>query len=109
MRIDLLLILCACIAVVTFEQAFYRLAARSSARRITCFAAAVLLHICGLVLWYFLLRVLPLGVAMPLMGAQYATVAMAGKWFFGEPVDARRWIGIAIIMLGFCLIAVNER
>ena len=87
-----------CIVIETVEQVLYRMGSVAPDRGMRFIAPAVGLHALGLALWYFLLRVTPLGVALPLMGAQYITIALAGKVLFREPVDLPRWIGIAVIV-----------
>jgi len=51
-----------------------------------------------------LLTLVPLGVAMPLMGASYVTTAFASRLLFKENVDGRRWLGIVVITAGLALI-----
>jgi len=44
-------------------------------------------------------------VVVPVMGLCYVGTAIMGKWMLGEPVNALRWVGIALIMLGVFFIA----
>ena len=102
------IIVSACIVVITAEHVFFRLAARERRRYLTFVVPGIGLYGVELALWYLLLRETELGVALPLMGLQYAAVALAGKMLFGEKVDLRRWIGIAVIVIGVVFIAARQ-
>lgn len=43
-------------------------------------------------------------VVMPCLGLCYVGTAILGKWLLGEPVNALRWTGIVLVLLGvFCI------
>ena len=42
---------------------------------------------------------------VPVMGLCYAGTAILGKWMLGEPVNAMRWLGIFLILLGVLFVA----
>jgi multidrug transporter EmrE-like cation transporter len=44
-------------------------------------------------------------VVIPIMGLCYVGTAIMGKWVLGEPVNALRWFGIFLIILGVVFIA----
>ena len=44
-------------------------------------------------------------VVVPVMGLCYVGTAVMGKWMLGEPVNALRWLGIFLIILGVFFIA----
>lgn len=67
---------------------------------------------CGMVLmlvqFFGTLTLFKLGwdasVVMPCMGLCYVGTAILGKWLLGEPVNAMRWTGIVLVLLGvFCI------
>lgn len=58
--------------------------------------------------WMWLLTFVPLGIATPMLGASYITVAMASRWLFKETIDKSRWAGIALILLGLALIGREQ-
>ena len=97
----------ACISVETTEQSLYRMAARTgaAARYLT---PAILLHVLGLCLWLVLLRTVPLGIALPLTGANFVTITLVGRCLFGERTSVRRWAGIALVLIGFVLVATHQ-
>jgi multidrug transporter EmrE-like cation transporter len=44
-------------------------------------------------------------VVIPIMGLCYVGTAILGKWMLNEPVNATRWFGISLIILGVVFIA----
>lgn len=98
------LMIAACILIETAEQCLYRKASRATSKP-RWILPAIALHALGLTLWLLLLRTSALGVVLPLMGANFVAVAIAGRLVFGEPVSPRRWAGIGLIVGGFALVA----
>jgi undecaprenyl phosphate-alpha-L-ara4N flippase subunit ArnE len=102
------LLIAGCILLETTEQVFYRLAGRVERDRSRYWgyvAPAIAAHVTRLGLWYLLLSTMPLGVAIPLLGLNYLAIALAGRFIFDEPVDRRRWLGTALVIAGFALVA----
>ncbi len=93
-----------CVILETLEQISYNMAGRRSQLRILCIVLGIGLHIVLLGVWFWVLKLLPLGIAMPCLGANYATVALASRFFFKEKIDRWRWLGISIIVLGLVVI-----
>ena len=98
-----------CVLLETMEQIFYRLAGRQHKRYAVYVSLAVALHLIGLTFWYWLLKLVPLSIALPMMGLSYATIALASYYFFNEKIRMRRWVGIACIIFGFILISLYEQ
>lgn len=94
-----------CIGVETAQQVAFSLAGLRLHQRHLWFALGISLHLVLVALWCRLLTVLPLGVALPLSGASYLTVAFVSQILLKEPVSRQRWIGIATIVIGFALIS----
>jgi len=44
-------------------------------------------------------------VLIPIMGLCYVGTAIMGKWMLGEPVNATRWFGIVLIIVGVIFVA----
>lgn len=44
-------------------------------------------------------------VVIPIMGLCYVGTAIMGKWLLDEPVNATRWFGIFLILLGVFFVA----
>ena len=57
------------------------------------------------ILWMFILKRYPLSVAYPMISLSYVFGLLAAIFFFHEQVSAMKWIGVALIMMGCCLIA----
>ena len=93
-----------CILLETAEQLSFSMAGRQPRRRLAWTVAGIVLHLVVLAVWLWLLLLLPLGVAMPLMGAGYITIPLASRWLFHERVDLKRWAGIAAIVAGLACI-----
>lgn len=55
--------------------------------------AVAVSNVVGFAMWMLLIKQVPLGIALPLMGANFVTVALAGKFFFGERLNAQSLVG----------------
>ncbi len=49
----------------------------------------------------------PLGIALPLLGANYVAIALGGRLIFHEQIDRRRIIGIALVIIGFVIVSAQ--
>ena len=58
-------------------------------------------------LWLYIVKHYPLSIAYPMISLSYALGMVASMVFFHEGVNVVRWIGIALIMAGCCLVARN--
>jgi undecaprenyl phosphate-alpha-L-ara4N flippase subunit ArnE len=92
----------------TTQQMLYRMAGKYPSRFFVYVAPAAALYVIGAFLIYGILKRLPVGVGRPLMGINYAAIAVAAWLFFGETVGPRRWLGVALILVGFTIIAVYQ-
>jgi len=104
------LMIAACITIETAEQSLYRLASHATARGrwLAMVIPAVVLHAGCLAIWMLLLKRMPLGVVLPLMGANFVMILLAGKLFFHERISRRRWIGVLLVVGGFALVATDQ-
>lgn len=57
------------------------------------------------VLWMYIVKHYPLSVAYPMISLSYVFGLLAAALFFHEAVSLTKWSGVALIMLGCCLIA----
>ncbi len=69
------------------------------------FACTGILFGAGSVLWMYIVKHYPLSVAYPMISLSYVFGMLAAILFFHESVSLTKWIGVALIMLGCCLIA----
>ena len=95
-----------CIILETLQQLFYSMAGRIPSKRIQFLAGGIFCYLITLAAWLWLLKLLPLGIATPIMGTSYVTVALASKILFKEQVDLTRWVGIIAIICGLTLISI---
>jgi multidrug transporter EmrE-like cation transporter len=61
-------------------------------------------YVVSVVVWLLVLSRVDVSYAYPMLSVGYIVAALAGKAFFGEPVDLIRWMGIATICVGVYLI-----
>lgn len=61
----------------------------------------------ALLLWLLVLQRLPVGLAYPMLSLNFVLVTLAARLLFGEHVDARHWLGIALIVGGVALLGLQ--
>ena len=91
----------------TGEQLCWKLKGRASGRGWNWIASGVVFHFAHLAAWFYLLKLVPLSIALPLTGIDYVIVALASSWLFGETLDRRRWLGTWLIVLGMILVGAG--
>lgn len=69
------------------------------------FACCGLFFCASSVLWMYIVKHWPLSVAYPMISISYVFGLLAAVVFFDESVSATKWMGVALIMMGCCLIA----
>ena len=69
------------------------------------FAASGLLFGTSSVLWMYIIKNFPLSVAYPMISLSYVFGMLSAIVFFHEEVTPTKWMGVALIMAGCCLIA----
>ncbi len=92
------------IVVETLEQLMFKASAKYTNLSHHFLIGGLVLHVVQLISWFFVLALLPLNKAVPILGATYITIAIASKYLFKEQVDRRGWIGIFAIISGLTLI-----
>ena len=55
--------------------------------------------------WIYSLRFVPLGIAANLTGATHVLVPIMCWTVMGEQIDAKRWLGICLVIVGVFIIA----
>ena len=108
MKVIAILPFAICIVFETLQQLSYSLAGKKQDKKFILLGFGVLFYLAMLVAWYWLLTILPLGIATPLMGTSYATVCLASNVFFKEQIDFKHWGGIALIIVGLGLISMSS-
>ncbi len=100
MKLFLVFLLLLTIIVETAQQMFFKFAGKYPARHLLFNFLGILMYLLFIAIWFRVLKELPLGIALPIMGMNYVAVALAGKWFFQEKITRQRWCGILLIILG---------
>jgi drug/metabolite transporter (DMT)-like permease len=66
---------------------------------------AILFIIASLITWLYVLKYIPLSIAFPLSRVVDALVPLCCWVFLGEAISPRRWVGIALVVIGLAVIA----
>ncbi|QRY81483.1 EamA family transporter [Pseudomonas sp. PDNC002] len=61
----------------------------------------------GLLLWLGVLRRLEVGVAYPMLSLNFVLVTLVASRLFGERIDTRHWLGVALIVGGVALLGLH--
>jgi multidrug transporter EmrE-like cation transporter len=70
------------------------------------FLLAISLYMLATFLWIDILREIPLSRAYPFIAIGFVLVPLAGYFFFAEPLNARYFAGVALIVTGIYLTAL---
>jgi drug/metabolite transporter (DMT)-like permease len=65
---------------------------------LVCYAISVLL-------WIVALSRVEVSIAYPMLSIGYVVNALLAWWLFGEDVNAQRWLGIGVIVIGVVLVS----
>lgn len=65
----------------------------------------LVLYVVPSLLWIVLLKSLPLSLLQPLMALTYVVTPLMAVVLLAEAVSPMRWAGIAVIVLGVCMVA----
>jgi multidrug transporter EmrE-like cation transporter len=63
------------------------------------------LYVVSVVIWIIALSRVDVSIAYPMLSIGYVVSALFAWWFFGEAVNAQRWLGIGVILVGVALVA----
>lgn len=58
------------------------------------------------VLWFAALSLAPLSYAVPFGALSYTGVVLASRYFLGEPVSTRRWLGTFTVAAGVAIVCL---
>ena len=62
-------------------------------------------YVVSVVVWIVALSRVDVSIAYPMLSIGYVVNALLAWWLFGEDVNAQRWLGIAVIVIGVVLVA----
>jgi drug/metabolite transporter (DMT)-like permease len=66
---------------------------------------AIIFIIASFITWLYVLKYIPLSIAFPLSRVVDALVPLCCWIFLGEIISTRRWIGIALVVIGLAIVA----
>lgn len=58
----------------------------------------------GMLLWLRVLQKVPVGLAYPMLSLNFVWVTLAAWGIWREPVSARHWLGVALIIIGIIML-----
>ena len=104
--------------VVTASELFLKLGARQTAQLEPALAwtgisglasvwtwLGIVCVILSLVSWLNILRQIPLSIAFPLSNVVHVLVPLTSWMFLHELISTRRWVGIALVLIGLVIVA----
>jgi undecaprenyl phosphate-alpha-L-ara4N flippase subunit ArnE len=110
-----LVLLLTCVGGIAVGQVLFKLSARRVAgadgagdlwRLVVSppFLAALAVYGLASLLWVWVLREVPLSRAYPFFALSFVLVPLMAWAFMGEPVTARYWAGVAVLVAGLVVI-----
>ena len=72
------------------------------------FLVAFVLYALAFISWLYVLRILELNVAYPLLASTYLVVAVLSKLFLNETVSLFTLIGLAFITIGVMIVGIHS-
>ena len=63
----------------------------------------------GTLLWIYAVSQRNISFLYPLTALTYVTVALGGKFIFGEAISAERWLGIGVVMTGVAMLQFSAK
>lgn len=58
----------------------------------------------GMLLWLRVLQKVPVGLAYPMLSLNFVWVTLAAWGIWREPVSARHWLGVGLIIIGIIML-----
>ena len=71
------------------------------------FLLAIFLYMAATILWVVALRDIPLSRAYAFTGLAFALVPIGAMLFFGETIEGRHLLGLALVLAGIMLVAAG--
>ncbi len=104
--------------LVTIAELFLKIGARNTAHLnehlswsgVTGLASiwtwfGIVFIVLSLLSWLSVLRNMPLSIAFPLSNVVHVTIPLSCWIFLGEIISGRRWLGIALLLIGLFVVA----
>ena len=65
----------------------------------------IVIYMIEFIVWVRVLALVPLGIAFPIASLNILGIVLASRFFLGEPVKRKQWIGAALVTAGVALVA----
>ena len=104
MNLVVIILLLLTIIVETAQQIFFKIAGINNKKYLVYSFLGISMYLLFVIIWLKILKHIPLGFALPIMGFNYVAVALAGRVVFKEQISIKRWAGIAFILFGLVLV-----
>lgn len=104
--------------LVTIAELFLKVGARNTAHLserlgwsgVTGLASiwtwfGIIFIVLSLLSWLYVLRHMPLSIAFPLSNVVHVMIPLSCWIFLGEVISGRRWLGIALLLIGLFIVA----
>jgi len=109
LNLVVIILLILTIFVETAQQLFFKMAGKNNTEKdkkkhLIYIFLGIGMYLLFVVIWLRILKDIPLGFALPIMGFNYVAVALAGRAFFKEHISIKRWGGIMLILIGLMLV-----
>lgn len=69
----------------------------------------LLIYGLGTLLWIYAVSQKNISFLYPLTALTYVTVALGGKFMFGEAISGQRWVGIAVVVIGVGMLQLSAK
>ena len=94
-----------CVIFETGQQVAFSFSGRIPTQKWQWLITGALCYLIELLFWFWMLKLLPLGIAVPLIAANYITVSLASHFMFQESLNFQHWVGVGCIVFGIMMIA----
>lgn len=95
--------LLSCLAQLCQKQAATLGARHGKRRLIVWIALSLLLLSVAMLLWLWVLRLVPVSQAYPMLSLNFVLVAVAARFIWQETYTLRQWLGTLAIVIGVAL------
>ena len=67
--------------------------------------AGIATYVIEFIVWIRVLALVPLGIAFPIASLNILGIALASRFFLGETITRKQWVGAVLITAGVAIVA----
>lgn len=67
--------------------------------------AGIATYVIEFIVWIRVLALVPLGIAFPIASLNILGIALASRFFLGEAITQKQWVGAVLITAGVAIVA----